>query len=56
MKNNPNMDSACAAKAGESLVADASSGNPGGFVISLHFELMWGFEIQELFPNTELIF
>jgi len=42
MKNNPNMDSACAVKAGEGFVADASSCNPGGFVISLDFELMWG--------------
>jgi hypothetical protein len=42
MKNNPKMDSACAVKAGQSFVADASSGNPGGFVISLDFELMWG--------------
>ncbi len=42
MENNQNMDSACAVKAEESFVADASSGNPGGFVISLDFVLLWG--------------
>ena len=49
MENNQNMDSACAVKAEESFVADASSGNPGGFVISLDFGLIWGARFKNYF-------